>query len=95
MIGRRPESNRGLSHPKREFYHLTTAPPMISVCFFENNLNLFFLESNFDCFGCFYFFFLNQEKRKKQFFSLFDHLMPQINREMLHFRDKKVGLVLG
>ncbi len=25
-IGRRPESNRGLSHPKREFYHLTTAP---------------------------------------------------------------------
>lgn len=24
--GRRPESNRGLLHPKQEFYHLTTAP---------------------------------------------------------------------
>lgn len=26
--GRRPESNRGLLHPKQEFYHLTTAPPV-------------------------------------------------------------------
>ncbi len=25
-LGRRPESNRGLLHPKQEFYHLTTAP---------------------------------------------------------------------
>jgi hypothetical protein len=26
LVGRCPESNRGLLHPKQEFYHLTTAP---------------------------------------------------------------------
>lgn len=59
--GRRPESNRGLLHPKQEFYHLTTAPPLeTSKAQFSRRCPIYF----YACRGRFFFVLMGVPNKK-------------------------------